>query len=61
MLTSYELLEIDKQLNEEELQQQKLDIERLKNEDEVMKDTKVEFNFKTDKVKELEEKKNDKE
>ncbi|EEY34195.1 hypothetical protein HMPREF0554_0838 [Pseudoleptotrichia goodfellowii F0264] len=38
-----------------------MDIERLKNEDEVMKDTKVEFNFKTDKVKELEEKKNDKE
>jgi putative pbsx phage terminase small subunit len=61
ILTPYELLEIDKQLNEEELQQQKLDIERLKNEDEVMKDTKVEFNFKTDKVKELEEKKNDKE
>ena len=31
MLTSYELLEIDKQLSEEELQQQKIDIEKNKN------------------------------
>lgn len=43
MLTAYELLEVDKQLAEEALQQEKIDIERSKLKTDVSKDNKIEI------------------
>ena len=43
MLTAYELLEVDKQLAEEALQQEKLDIERSKLKTDINEDNKIEI------------------
>lgn len=43
MLTAYELLEVDKQLAEEALQQEKLDIERSKLKTDISEDNKIEI------------------
>lgn len=43
MLTAYELLEVDKQLAEEALQQEKLDIERSKLKKDINEDNKIEI------------------
>ena len=59
MLTPYELLEIEQQLVNEELLQEKLDLEKKKIEGEQLKDTKVEFKFKEKEIEELEDKKNE--
>ena len=57
MLTPYEILEIEQQLVNEELLQEKLDLEKKKIEGEQLKDTKVEFKFKEKEIEELEDKK----
>ena len=59
MLTPYEILEIEQQLVNEELLQEKLDLEKKKIEGEQLKDTKVEFKFKEKEIEELEDKKNE--
>ena len=59
MLTPYEILEIEQQLVNEELLQEKLDLEKKKVEGEQLKDTKVEFKFKEKEIEELEDKKNE--
>ena len=59
MLTPYEMLEIEQQLVNEELLQEKLDLEKKKVEGEQIKDTKVEFKFKEKEIEELEDKKNE--
>ena len=59
MLTPYEILEIEQQLVNEELLQEKLDLEKKKVEGEQIKDTKVEFKFKEKEIEELEDKKNE--
>jgi hypothetical protein len=59
MLTPYEILEIEQQLVNEELLQDKLDLEKKKIEGEQLKDTKVEFKFKEKEIEELEDKKNE--
>jgi putative pbsx phage terminase small subunit len=59
MLTPYEILEIEQQLVNEELLQEKLDLEKKKIEGEQIKDTKVEFKFKEKEIEELEDKKNE--
>lgn len=59
MLTPYEILEIEQQLVNEELLQEKLDLEEKKIEGEQIKDTKVEFKFKEKEIEELEDKKNE--
>lgn len=55
MLTPYEILEIEQQLVNEELLQEKLDLEKKKIEGEQLKDTKVEFKFKEKEIEELED------
>ena len=57
MLTPYEILEIEQQLVNEELLQEKLDLKKKKIEGEQLKDTKVEFKFKEKEIEELEDKK----
>lgn len=59
MLTPYEILEIEQQLVNEELLQDKLELEKKKIEGEQLKDTKVEFKFKEKEIEELEGKKNE--
>ncbi len=59
MLTPYEILEIEQQLVNEELLQEKLELEKKKIEGEQLKDTKVEFKFKEKEIEELEDKKNE--
>ena len=59
MLTPYEILEIEQQLVNEEVLQDKLDLEKKKIEGEQLKDTKVEFKFKEKEIEELEDKKNE--
>ena len=59
MLTPYEILEIEQQLVNEEILQEKLDLEKKKIEGEQLKDTKVEFKFKEKEIEELEDKKNE--
>ena len=45
MLTPYEMLEVDQQLANEEIQQEKIEIERAKNKEE-MKDSNITINIK---------------
>lgn len=59
MLTPYEILEIEQQLVNEEILQEKLELEKKKIEGEQLKDTKVEFKFKEKEIEELEDKKNE--